>query len=201
MLLCCGFGCCFAFDVPPVTAPSIGVCVGPWLAPVWREARQDAEASSVRPGMACRWTPTQARSAGYPSSRFCFCDEGRSCREAALFGYFLALLPKSNSPVGEKPRLHFGKAEQRVTSVLPSLARLQRTTETPARPSMAGRSVSQAMTLSHRLSASPHPRYALLRGATRGERVGLIQGKASPAPPTTIQQANPRSQTPDAPPA
>src|SRR5579859_7841830 len=74
----------------------------------------DAEASSVRPGMACRWTPTQARSAGHPSSRFFFCDEGRSCREAALFGYFLALLPKSNSPVGEKPRLHSAKAEQRV---------------------------------------------------------------------------------------
>src|SRR5579859_3885776 len=80
---------CFAFDLPPVTAPSIAACVGLWLAPVWREARQDAEASSVRPGMACRWTPTQARSAGDPSSRFCFCDEGRSCRVAALFGYFL----------------------------------------------------------------------------------------------------------------
>src|SRR5579859_1992810 len=64
--------------------------------------------------MACRWTPTQARSAGYPSSRFCFCDEGRSSREAALFGYFLALLPKSNSPVGENPRLHQRKAERRV---------------------------------------------------------------------------------------
>src|SRR5579859_2170907 len=65
--------------------------------------------------MACRWTPTQARSAGHPSSRFCFCDEGRSCREAALFGYFLALLPKSNSPVGENPRLLSAKAVRRVT--------------------------------------------------------------------------------------
>jgi len=64
--------------------------------------------------MACRWTPTQARSAGDPSSRLFFCDEGRSSREAALFGYFLALLPKSNSPVGEKPRLQIRKAEQRV---------------------------------------------------------------------------------------
>src|SRR5579859_7905465 len=116
MLLCCGFGCCFAFDVPPVTAPSIGVCVGPWLAPVWCEARQDAEASSVRPGMACRWTPTQARSAGHPSSALLLLAmEGRSSRVAALFGYFLALLPKSNSPVGEKPRLDSAKAAQRVT--------------------------------------------------------------------------------------
>jgi len=45
-----------------------------------------------------------------------FCDEGRSSREAALFGYFLALLPKSNSPVGEKPRLQIAKAERRVTT-------------------------------------------------------------------------------------
>jgi hypothetical protein len=44
----------------------------------------------------------------------CFCDEGRSSREAALFGYFLALLPKSNSPAGENPRLQIGKAERRV---------------------------------------------------------------------------------------
>ncbi|HWY23852.1 MAG TPA: hypothetical protein VNX47_02970, partial [Nevskia sp.] len=48
-----------------------------------------------------------------PSSRFFFCDEGRSCREAALFGYFLALLPKSNSPVGENPQLHSAKAARR----------------------------------------------------------------------------------------
>jgi hypothetical protein len=34
---------------------------------------------------------------------------------AALFGYFLALLPKSNSPAGEKPRLHSAKAVRRVT--------------------------------------------------------------------------------------
>jgi hypothetical protein len=33
---------------------------------------------------------------------------------AALFGYFLALLPKSNSPVGENPRLHSAKAVRRV---------------------------------------------------------------------------------------
>jgi hypothetical protein len=46
-----------------------------------------------------------------------FCDEGRSCREAALFGYFLALLPKSNSPVGENPRLHSAKAERRATKL------------------------------------------------------------------------------------
>ncbi|HWY24953.1 MAG TPA: hypothetical protein VNX47_08530, partial [Nevskia sp.] len=90
-----------------------------------RRARQDAEASSVRPGMACRWTPTQARSAGHPSSRFCFCDEGRSSREAALFGYFLALLPKSNSPAGEKPRLHSAKAEQRVMCFQEDPARAQ----------------------------------------------------------------------------
>jgi hypothetical protein len=43
--------------------------------------------------------------------------EGRSCREAALFGYFLALLPKSNSPAGENPRLHFAKAVRRAMRV------------------------------------------------------------------------------------
>ena len=41
--------------------------------------------------------------------------EGRSSRVAALFGYFLALLTKSNSPVGENPRLHSAKAARRVT--------------------------------------------------------------------------------------
>ena len=35
------------------------------LAPVWREARQDAEAFLDRPGMACLKTPPRARSAGY----------------------------------------------------------------------------------------------------------------------------------------
>src|SRR5579859_5761725 len=133
MLLCCGFGCCFAFDVPPVTAPSIGVCVGPWLAPVWREARQDAEASSVRPGMACRWTPTQARSAGHPLiALLLLAMRGRSSREAALFGYFLALLPKSNSPVGEKPPLHSAKAGRRVTPWIPAFAGM--TNERTAHP-------------------------------------------------------------------
>ena len=36
------------------------------LAASCREARQDAEASIVRPGTACRWTPPRARSAGHP---------------------------------------------------------------------------------------------------------------------------------------
>ncbi len=39
--------------------------------------------------------------------------EGRSSREAAFFGYFLALLPKSNSPEGENPRFHSAKADAR----------------------------------------------------------------------------------------
>jgi hypothetical protein len=73
--------------------------------------------------MACRWTPTQARSAGHPSiALLLFAMEGRSCREAALFGYFLALLPKSNSPAGENPRLHFAKAGRRVMPWIPAFA-------------------------------------------------------------------------------
>ncbi|HWY25578.1 MAG TPA: hypothetical protein VNX47_11705, partial [Nevskia sp.] len=76
--------------------------------------------------------------------------------EAALFGYFLALLPKSNSPVGENPRLHSAKAEQ---CVMPWI-RFRGNDE-----SMVARDCAP-------------PRYALLRGATRGERVGLIQKQA-----------------------
>ena len=37
-----------------------------WARAFWRGARQDADASSVRPGMACRWTPLRLRSAGHP---------------------------------------------------------------------------------------------------------------------------------------
>ena len=102
----------FAFDFPPPVGGAEHRKAGATGARAcWRGARQDAEASSVRPGMACRWTPLRLRSAGYPSSRFCFCDEGRRRRGAAFFGYFLALLPKSNSPVGENPRPQFAKAD------------------------------------------------------------------------------------------
>jgi hypothetical protein len=47
-------------------------------------------------------------------SRFCFLRLIGADSGAALFGYFLALLPKSNSPVGENPRLHSAKAARRV---------------------------------------------------------------------------------------
>jgi hypothetical protein len=52
---------------------------------------------------------------GTLSSRFFFCDERAPTQGAALFGYFLALLPKSDPPVGGNPRLQIGKAERRVT--------------------------------------------------------------------------------------
>jgi hypothetical protein len=49
--------------------------------------------------------PAAGRGAqGTLSSRFFFCDERAQDHGAALFGYFLALQPKSNSPEGENPR-------------------------------------------------------------------------------------------------
>ena len=50
---------------------------------------------------------------GTGPSRFFFCDGPAPALGAAFFGYFLALLPKSDSPVGENPRSHLGKAGAR----------------------------------------------------------------------------------------
>ena len=97
---------CFAFDVPPVTAPSITARGdrGPRLFGAGRGRMP------MRPSSGQGWPvdgPRHEREAqGTP--------KGRSCREAAFFGYFLALLPKSNSPAGENPRLHSAKAVRRV---------------------------------------------------------------------------------------
>jgi len=56
--------------------------------------------------------PATSEKRRVPSHRaFRFCDGSAPAPGAALFGYFLALLPKSNSPVGENPRPHYGKAD------------------------------------------------------------------------------------------
>ena len=59
--------------------------------------------ATVSPGMA--GNPLQKNRA-----RFFFCDRWAQTPGAAFFGYFLSLLTKSNSPVGENPNLHLGKA-------------------------------------------------------------------------------------------
>ena len=57
----------FVFDVPPRNCAEHRSLRRTSARAFWREARQDAEASAVRPWMACRQTLTQARSAGNPS--------------------------------------------------------------------------------------------------------------------------------------
>ncbi len=97
---------CFAFDVPPVTAPSIAARGdrGPRLFGAGRGRMPKRPASGQ--GWPVAGPRHEREAQGTP--------KGRSSRVAALFGYFLALLPKSNSPVGENPRVHCAKAERRV---------------------------------------------------------------------------------------
>ncbi len=87
------FSLCFsAVDVPPrLAAPSTAKTERRRPAPVWRGARQDAEASIVRPGMACRWTPLRLRSAG---DRIIACDDSAQTQGRRFFGYFLGAVAK-----------------------------------------------------------------------------------------------------------
>jgi hypothetical protein len=103
----------FAFDFPPPVGGAEHRKAGAtWARAFWRGARQDAEASDDRPWMACWQTPLRLRSGGNPLiALLLLAMRGRRRRGAAFFGYFLALLPKSNSPAGENPRPHYGKAD------------------------------------------------------------------------------------------
>ena len=61
----------------------------------WRRARQDAEASDIRPGMACRRTPLRLRSGGYPLiALLFFAMRGRRLRGGASLVTFLSLLTR-----------------------------------------------------------------------------------------------------------
>ena len=63
-----------------------------------------ASGSSVRPGMACRWTPLRLRSAGYRAIALLLLRWPGADSGAAFLAYFLSLLTRSRSPAGEKLR-------------------------------------------------------------------------------------------------
>src|SRR5579859_7817694 len=109
------FAFALAFDVPPRNCAEhrslrrtlAGGCLPPGEAGCRSVQRQARDGLSLDPDAG-----EKRRVSSYRASSFAI--RGRGCREAALFGYFLALLPKSNSPVGENPRLQFAKAARRV---------------------------------------------------------------------------------------
>jgi len=103
-------------QLSPVTAPS--------TASSWRHSagacvRAGRGRMPKRPTSGHGWPvggPRHERGAQGTPLALVLLREGRSSRVAAFFGYFLALLPKSNSPVGENPRLHSAKADARPDS-------------------------------------------------------------------------------------
>ncbi len=116
-------------QLSPVTAPS--------TASSWRHSagacvRAGRGRMPKRPTSGHGWPvggPRHERGAQGTPLALVLLREGRSSREAALFGYFLALLPKSNSPVGENPRLHYGKADAKPDSLAGVWHQILRTTE------------------------------------------------------------------------